>query len=156
MGIVKTVRRQAASQRPREQQSETTETQPMRNQHHPFLHRQGHTITPPRSLRGTRPGACARAPICPASTHITSRTTRTSDPQRISTLEHQAWGVLNPHPKKHYPRPKRLIWNSKHEGRDQRLGTSSARASSHYLQVRHLHGRATTKLTFQNLWTTRS
>ena len=64
VGIVKTVRRHAVSQRPREHQSETTETQPMRSRTI-FLHDQGRSIKPLRSLSGTRSGACARAPIYP-------------------------------------------------------------------------------------------
>ena len=65
MGIEKAVQRKAASQRPREDQSETTEIQPMRNRPpKPFPCRQDHAIkTLAAPARGARPGACARASL---------------------------------------------------------------------------------------------
>ena len=68
MGIVKTVRRQAASHRPREHQSGTTETkQPMRSRTpNSFLHRQELDQNLRRAhARGACPGACVRAPLPP-------------------------------------------------------------------------------------------
>ena len=131
--------RQAISQRLGEHQSETTETQPMRSRtENSFLSPQSRGQRGPHG-RFARPGACARA-------YIWGYEHSRSDPQNLQiprTPEpHNTRRGMSPtHAPKSFPAaPVVLLWNTAHEGRHHRHGTSPARASNHFLHG-HSYGR---------------
>ena len=64
-----------------------------------------------------------------------------SDPQNTSTSEYQAWGIINPRPKTITRAPNAFYGTASVKGVTAGSERTSARASSHHLQVKDIHGR---------------